>query len=188
MINLSPRLALIAAVLFIASALPVWFHVAKTPTSDECRDPEAFFLASEIANASMRKPVPRRRTSISVEGRLYTTASEPLKVLAFRSYASSRFYASPMSFGFDTMAYIIPREVRSLEVKGNVVPVHWSQYEMLGKVYIEAYLYVQGGRPVSHPLQSGLRLAVDQLISGTRPLNVLILSAVGDIDETQVLE
>jgi hypothetical protein len=59
---------------------------------------------------------------------------------------------------------------------------------MLGKVYIEAYLYVQGGRPVSHPLQSGLRLAVDQLISGTRPLNVLILSAVGDIDETQVLE
>ena len=46
MINLSPRLALIAAVLFIASALPVWFHVAKTPTSDECRDPEAFFLAS----------------------------------------------------------------------------------------------------------------------------------------------
>ena len=49
MINLSPRLALIAAVLFIASALPVWFHVAKTPTSDECRDPEAFFLASYCA-------------------------------------------------------------------------------------------------------------------------------------------
>jgi hypothetical protein len=188
MINLSPRLALIAAILFIGSALPVWFHVAKTPTSDECRDPEAFFLASEIANASMRKPVPRRRTSISVEGRLFTAASEPLKVLAFRTYASSRFYASPMSFGFDSMAYIIPREVRSFKVKGNVVPVHWSQYEMLGKVYIEAYLYVQGGRPVSHPLQSGLRLAVDQLISGTRPLNVLILSAVGDIDETQVLE
>jgi hypothetical protein len=188
MINLSPRFALIAVVLFVASALPVWFHVAKMPTNDACRDPEAFFLASEIANASMRKPVPRRRTSISVKGRLFTAASEPLDVLAFRTYSSSRFYASPMSFGFDSMAYIIPREVRSLKVKGNVIPVHWSQYEMLEKVYIEGYLYVQGGSPVSHPLQSGLRLAVDQLMNGTRPLNVLILSAVGDIDETEVLE
>lgn len=187
MTALSPRFAVAAMVLFIVSAIPVWFHQTQAPTYDSCADPDAFFLAPKLGGATMRMPQPRNRTSISVEGRMYTKASSPLNVIVFRTHESSRFYASPMSFGFDSMAYIIPREIRWLEIDGDVLPVHWSSYIMEGRVYIEAYLYVQGEQPIRHPLQSGLRLAAAQLVEGTRPLTVMIASADGDADDSPAL-
>lgn len=181
MTGLSQRFAIAAIVLMLSSAVPVWFHTLEQPTYDDCRDPDSFFRGSRIGGATMRKPVPRRRTSISVEGRMYTKAENPLAVLVFRSYQSSRFYASPMSFGFDSMSYIIPREVRWLEVGGDRLPVHWIQYEAEGEVRVEAYLYIQGGVAITHPLQSGPDLALAQLKDGTSPLTVMIAAASGSV-------
>lgn len=187
MIVLSSRFAIVIVVLLLASAIPVWIHRIEAPRYDDCGNPDAFFRAPRIGDAVMRKPEPRSHTSISVEGRIFAGTPSPVRVLAFRTDEPSRMYASPMSFGFDSMAYIIPRDVRWLDVDGGEMPVHWSQYEMQGKAHVEAYAYVQGGRPIRHPLESNLRLAVSGLFEGARPLTVLIASASAPVQEEPAL-
>lgn len=188
MTALSPRFAAAAAALFLAAAVPVWFHALSAPTYDDCRDPDRFFAATRLGGAQMEVAKHRSRASRATEGRLHARTRNAVRVRAFRTYEPSRLYASPMSFGFDSMSYLVPRETRWLETGDDILPVHWSSYEMEGIVHIEAYAYIQGGMPTWHPLQSGVALALPQLVEGTRPLTVLIVSGTGRPDEVPALE
>ncbi|MCP5043418.1 MAG: hypothetical protein GY944_20515 [bacterium] len=187
MTALSTRFAWVATARFVVGAVPVWFHAISESRYEDCSDPEAFFNAERIGGARMQLPKRAGGTAGDTKGQRYAGATHPLRVRAFRLYDVSRLYGSPMSFGYDSMGYLVGGETRQIESGDDVLPVHWSSYEMQGKVHIEAYAYAQGGIPVRHPIESGLALAWSQLLQGTRPVTVFILSAQGTPDEVPAL-
>ncbi|MDP6978415.1 MAG: hypothetical protein QF570_07420 [Myxococcota bacterium] len=176
--EVSSRYALAAAFIAIVCAIPVWFHASEAPTRDECRDPDAFFLAKRVGGAQMRD-IRRRFEAGDAKGELRTSTRNRVRVHAFRTHETFKLYGSPMSFGFDSMSYLVPRETRQIEAGDDLLPVHWSTYEMDGRVHLEAWVFAQGGKPVRHPLAAWVPLAWKQLFDGTQPLTVMIASAVG---------
>lgn len=164
--------------LLMAAAVPVNFHASTLPTQDDCVAPESFFGAQEIAGAKMKPTLDRKQNFDGADGILSIDGEAPLRVRTFRIYDAWRLYASPINYGFDTMSYLVPEKNRTLDAEGELLPIHWSSYptSVRNLVHVEAFMYVQGGVPTVHPLRSGLSLAFDQLLYGTRPLTVLMVS------------
>ena len=179
--QISQRFAGAAIALLLAAAVPVSFHALVVPVYDDCANPRAFFGAARIGGADMV-------TSSSQEverakGTLRGALPDPLAVLVMRTFSPSQLYWSPIALGFQTDLYLGAWEARWLEAGDDVLPVHWASDEAHGYARVEAYALVQGGVPVWHPVQSGLALALTQLIGGTRPVTVLMTSGFGRRDE-----
>jgi hypothetical protein len=185
--EISARFAGAAIALLVTAAVPVLFHAVTAPTYDDCANPEAFFGAARIGGADMVALGGLLNKFEGAEGQLRSGSRYHLAVRVVRTFSPSPLYASPIMFGFDTALYLHPAEARWLEAGDDVLPVHWNSYEVQRTARIEAYSFVQGGVPVWNPLQSGLALALPQLVGGTRPVTVLIVSGVGSRDELPAL-
>ncbi len=176
--ELSSRHAFAVALIAIVCAVPVWYHATAAPKRDDCRDPNAFFTAKRLGGAEMQD-IQWRFEAGDAKGHLRTPTRNRIRVRAFRMFDAWRMYGSPMTFGFDSMSYLVPRELRSIEAGPDRLPVHWSTFEMDGKVHLEAWFFAQGSRPVSHPIAAWASMAWQQLFEGSEPLTVMIVSAVG---------
>ncbi len=175
---ISSRYAMIAALISIVAAIPVWFHAIEAPTRDTCRDPDAFFAAERIGGAKT-EAICRPLEAGEAKGELRTHKGERVYVHVFRIAEVSKLYGSPMSFGFDSMAYLVPRETRTLEVDGDTLLLQWGAFEIDGQSRLEAWMFAQGDTPIRHPFEAWVRLAWRQLFEGSEPLTVMISSAVG---------
>jgi hypothetical protein len=180
---ISPRFAGAAIALLVAAAVPVWFHAVTVPTYDDCANPEAFFGAARIGGADMVTLEGLMTEVEGAEGQLRGGSQYRLAVRVVRSFSPSLLYASPIRFGFDSMLYLHPGEARWLEAGDDVLPVHWNSYEGQRTTRIEAHSFFHGGVPVWHPPRPGLALALRQLVGGTRPVTVLIVSGVASRDD-----
>lgn len=172
---LSPRHAPAALVLMVLSAIPVWLHAAAAPVHDDCADPEAVFEAAQIGGARRTEPTVSVPNDGFFEGRVPVRTSV-VSVRVVRSFVPFTLYWTPTGLGFDRMIHLQSAELRRLQAGDDVLPVHWRWRLAQRGVRVEAYLYVHGGRPVRHPIQSGLALALPQLASGTRPITILLVS------------
>ena len=185
---LSPRLAAAAVALLLVTAAPVWFHALTAPTQDTCGYAAGFFGAGEIGGARV---VPWEQMPPRIEGvqaKLSAGTGHPLSVRVFRTFEPSLLYGSPIKFGFETLLYLQPTEVRELRAGDDVLPAHFSSYLDRTHSRVEAYVYAQRGMPVRHPVQSGLALGLDQLTGGTHSLDVFIVSGFGSRAELADLE
>lgn len=170
----SSRHALAAAALLLIAAAPVWFHAAVAPTYDDCARPEAFFGASRIGGVAVGAPSDSLHHVQHVQGGT-EVQGRAISFRVVRSFDPSSFYWRPIAFGFDTLLYLQPAELERVEAGDDVLPVHWSVDASQSLSRLEGYAYVQGGEPVRHPVRSGLALALPQLVTGTRPVTLLVV-------------
>lgn len=187
MIELSNRYALATALVLSLLAIPVWFHELEAPVADDCADPNAFFLANKIGSAQ-RKSIQWQFEAGDAKGAIPSRAGVQIRVRVFRMLEAWKLYGSPMSFGFDSMSYLVPREQRIVPVGDAQLPVQWSRFELDGQGYLEAWTFAQGGRPLWHPLEGWPSQALAQLLDGTRPTTVMIASAIGPPEAVEGLD
>lgn len=173
MIGLSPRFAVAAGALLLCAALPVLLHAGLRPVRDDCRDPDAFFGAPRIAGAEVSRVVTEDGAASGVEGELERV---PLQVKVLRTFEPFRFYARPLEYGFRTHLYVDAARTRYVEAGDDRLALHWRTNAWSDLIEFEGYGLAQGGRPVWHPIESGLALAGSQLLSGTQPVTLFIVS------------
>jgi hypothetical protein len=186
---LSARYALAAFALLLASALPVWLHAAIAPVHEDCAGYPAFVAAPRIGGAESVPPTNAiKRTKIDAEGRLRLSSRVVLSTRVVRRFDSWRFVSTPIAFGFNPLRHLEGGVLRWIDADGDRLPVRWNAGQDARTAQIEAYVYVQAGRPVTHPLRSSLALALPQLVGGTRPITLLLVSGVATPDEREALD
>jgi len=185
--EVSSRYSLAAAVFVALCAIPVWYHALEAPVSDECRDPNAFFLSKRLGTAIAIQNQWRFEEG-DAKGRVLARSGERLRVRIFRVREVSKLYGSPMSFGYDSMSYLVPRELRPIEVDGTTLPVHWSRFDMDGEGHLEAWTFAMGDEPLRHPFGAWAGHAWTRLFGGNQPLTVMIASAVARPENMENLE
>jgi hypothetical protein len=186
-IALSPRFAVAAATLLLCAAPPVWLHAIVAPVHDDCAAPEAFFGSGRIAGAAV-EPVELAKGAVTgAEGELARPGRPPFSVRVLRTFDPVRLYSRPSSYGIRSELYLSAAKTRRLPVGDDVLPVHWRTHRWSDRIEFEAYALSQGGMPVWHPLRSGLALAGEQLLSGTRPVDVFIVSGAGNLEDFETI-
>lgn len=188
MISLSPRHAPAAIALLLASAVPVWLHAAGAPTHDDCAYAPAILQARQIGGAVAVEPAPIFSPDDVFEGVLRDPErSLALSVRVYRTFEPFVLYWRPIDVGFNRLLHLQAADQYWVEAGDDRLPVHSSSRVDFRNAQVEAYVYVQGGRPVRHPVQSGMALGLDQLIHGTRPVWLLLASGTSDRDGTAML-
>lgn len=187
MIALSPRFAVAAAALLLCAAPPVWLHAIAAPVHDDCVAPQAFFASGHIAGAPV-EPVELAKGAVTgAEGELPRPSRPPFSVRVLRTFEPVRLYSRPTSYGIRSELYLSGAETRRVPAGDDVLPVHWRTRRWSDRIEFEAYTLSQGGMPVRHPLRSGLALAARQLLSGTRPVDVFIVSGGGNVEDFEAM-
>ena len=185
--EISSRYSLPATIVLLLCAVPVWFHTRSEPERDACVDANAFFLDHKIGTAVNTRNQWRFRAG-DAQGRIATPFGHPVQVRVFRTFEASKLYGSPMSFGFDSMSYLVPREIRSIEAGEWVLPVQWSHFEMDGVAHLEAWTFAYDDEPTFHPLAAWWGRTWRHLVDGSTPLTVMIASAQGRPEQIERLE
>ena len=75
-------------------------------------------------------------------------------------------------------------ELRELRVGSDALPVHRVFDDSLGKIRLTRYYVVHGVRPVAHLLRSGIATAWQQLLHGTLPVTVFVVTGTAETAET----
>ena len=192
MIPLSPRYLPPLLVLLVLAAIPVTIHRAGVLQSDDCRDPEAL-QATERIRGSRPDPSARERISNalvqwSVGGvRIGPGGRQELRYRIVRSYDASDLYNDPLKFleqPFDPDR----TEFSWRETRGERLPVYVATLHRGGWVQLAVYMFVAGSGPVASPLLMELESALPQLLSGSRPSTLLMVSGIAPRQRRQEIE
>ncbi len=182
MIPLSTRYLVALLVLLVLAAIPVTIHGMGVLRSDDCRDPEALQATERIPGS---RPYPNARKWIatplvqwSVGGvRNGSGGATELDYRIVRSYDASDLYNYPLKFveqPFDPDR----TEFAWRDAKGERLPVYVATLHRHGSVQLAVYMFVARAGPVASPLRMELESALPQLIFGSRPSTLLMVSGI----------
>ena len=193
MIPLSTRYLLPLLALLVLAAIPVTIHGVGVLRSDDCRDPEAL-QATERIPGSQPDPSAREWTATPLvqwsvgEVRIGPGGRPGLRYRIVRSYDASDLYDHPLKFlkqPFDPDRTAFSWR----EAKGERLPVYVASLHRRGRwVQLAIYMFVAGSGPVASPLRTELESTLPQLLSGSRPSTLLMVSGFAPRQRRQEVE
>ncbi len=183
MIALARRYGTASLALLGIALLAVALHHATAARFDPCADPAQLTQLEAFGPLhSVRKDVDvgSGRPPLWVEGRLPPRgrAGRPVLFRFIRIDAPHAFYHKFEPFLIDPVLPEDRSELRPLRVGSDVLPVHRSYDDSSDLIRITRYFFVQGTQPVSHPFPGGLAIAWDQLVRGTQPVGLFVVTGV----------
>ncbi len=193
MIPLSPRYLPPLLVLLVLAAIPVTIHGVGVLRSDDCRDPEALQSTERIPGSqpdpSAREWFSRALVQWSVGGvRIGPGGRQELRYRIVRSYDAGELYNYPLKFveqPFDPDR----TEFSWREAQGERLPVYVASLHRRGRwVQLAIYMFVAGSGPVASPLRTELESTLPQLLSGSRPSTLLMVSGIAPRQRRQEIE
>jgi hypothetical protein len=192
-IPLSTRYLVALLFLLVLAAIPVTIHGMGVLRSDDCRDPEAL-QATERIPGSRPYPNARKWTATplvqwSVGGvRNGPGGATELDYRIVRSYDAGDLYSFPLKFlnqPFDPDR----TEFSWRETRGERLPVYVASSHRRGWwVQLAIYVFIAGSEPVASPLRTELESALPQLLSGSRPSTLMMVSGIAPRRRRQEIE
>ena len=193
-IAVSQRFAPAVAALALLTSVPTVWHAFAAPVSDSCLDARAFFEAESIAGGRVSG---RDRGTGDPNGTRWlegTIASGSARVgaLRFRIYRTFEpvdLYGSSAVRGLDASFPSSEATVlEELDVDGVRLPVHWLSDRFGPNLRVRAHAFIHDGAPVAHPFTPGIAGALPQLLSGTRPVTLLLVQGVSGVEAGAEME
>jgi hypothetical protein len=183
-IPLARRFSLAALSLFALAALPIWLHRTAGGTSDPCSNPAQLRHLAAFGNVHSARKIDEHEVSIHtlwVEGKLPPFAhGRPLGFRLVRGVDPSAFYGDLHAYFFASPLPEDSREVRALNAGSDVLPVHHQSDSSTTQLKLTQYFFALGLEPVTHPFSGGLSLALDQLVRGTQPITLFLISGTAN--------
>jgi hypothetical protein len=183
-IPLSPRYLPPLLVLLVLAAIPVTIHRVGVMRFDDCRDPEALQATERIPGSQPDPNAPEWTAKALVQWsvgaiRIGPGGGPELRYRIVRSYDASDLYTYPLKF-LDASFAVDPdrTEFAWREAQGERLPVYVATLHRRDWVQLAIYMFVAGSGPVASPLRMEIESALPQLLSGTRPSTLLMVSGV----------
>jgi hypothetical protein len=188
-IPLARRYAVAGLALMVLAAVPVWLHGATGMTADPCARPEALerLRAFGVAPVSKHDAIHANQVlSLWVEAKL-----EPLAPRKLPPWGRLVRHSDPFVFygRLDRFAFspLLPKDrtsTRRLAVGSDELIVHERVDTTTGVQRLLLYFFAQGMRPISHPFTGGISSALSQVLHGTEPITLVVVSGIAD-DESR---
>ena len=192
-----PRAQLVRVVPLVllgVALVPVAVHSHRGVDADDCGNPQGLRETTRIEGSRPGEEQPRRRSSHQIQwstGRVASGAPgvEPLEFHLLRSFDPRRIYVHPH-------VVIDPRfepdefRLEWLDAGNERIPIQMLEAPdpSRGRVRRAALLYVYGGRPVEDPFWAQLRSALPQVLEGTRPLTLFLVTGGAPPDRIEAVE
>jgi hypothetical protein len=188
MIPLSDRHALPVIVAMFLLAIPIGYQALLRPRVDDCasparlREPDLFPFSTRDDDPPGRPP---RYAIEGGQGELLIDRPWTMRPRwrLERSYDLTELHFEPRSFSNFFPERTVETLVRS--ANGVDLPIHTVVEESKELWHFGAYLYVFGGRPVRRPLVASLHHAIQQIIGGALPLNMIVVEGGSKIEHAR---
>ena len=191
MIPLARRYNGATLALLAAAALALGLHRAFAAHFDPCADPaqllqldaygHGFTVSDHLATGDW---YPQRRVDGSLPPAV--PGGSPLWFRVARAESPHPIYRP--TFLIVTLLPEDRSELREQRVGSDVLPVHRVFDDSLGEIRITRYVLVQGLSPVAHLLPSGIASALPQLLHGTLPVTVFVVTGIADTATLSAVE
>ncbi len=185
MIPISKRYGLPLLALLVAVALPVGFLNLAPRRIDDCIDPGAFFDLERIDErftSTLEKPEGEASRPNHARARIEppTPRSAELQIVARLDYGLSGRYQHPAS---TILSRLEPdrSELRWVESGGDRIPIHLDYQQIDAGVRFAAYFFAHAGKPVVGPFRTRIRSAPRELLRGTRPILMVVVSGTSGL-------
>jgi len=188
---LSGRYALLLLAAALVTAVPIGLHSLSRLDRDDCVDPGALRFTLLIQGSqpvAEDTPLPRRMLQRSLGSVGAGVRGIPaLEYAILRSFEPVRLVQRPARFvagRFDAQG----QELVWTERDGEWLPIHWTFERTRSLPLFVAYFFVYGSRPVAHPLLALLGSAPARLLTGARPLTLVVIAGQappGDLDAVE---
>ena len=184
MTPVSPRYLPPLLVLLVLAAIPVTIHGVGVLRFDDCRDPEAFQATERIPGSQPDPNAPAWILKGLVQWSVGAVRAGPgggqdLRYRIVRSYDASDLYTYPLKFLGPSFSLDPDRtEFAWREAQGERLPVYVATLHGRDRVQLAIYMFVAGSGPVASPLRMEIEFALPQLLSGSRPSTLLIVSGI----------
>lgn len=182
MTSLSPRFAVPLLTLFTLALIPVIIHTYFIAPKDDCANPAALAaifqgdeiddseIGAEDENSVERDVLQMIRRKLKPRG----ANRVPLEFVVARTTNPIFLYTRPIRFLFKKFE----ADEQFLEWVGTGdqrLPVHFVVDDAQGVVRMVAYTFLYGSEAVARPFIAQIGSAGPQLMSGTRPLTLLLI-------------
>lgn len=188
MIALSSRHARWLVVLLGAALIPLLLEQVRPRRHDDCRNPDMLTLTLAIPGSK-----PTRSTAARAAERPRGISDADLTLWAEGEIENPQDQRSPLRFwmvrSFDPAAVAPLRllqgsfdpethEVRQLETKVGVMPVHVAIDRTRSPSRVVAWAFAYDGRPAADVFPALLRAAPQRLLTGTVPVTLLLVDGI----------
>lgn len=199
MIALSTRHARWLVLLLGAALLPVVLEEVRPRRHDDCRNPDMLTLTLAIPgskptrSATRRAPAQPRGGASREDFTLWTQgeienpvdARNALRFWMIRSYDPDAI--SPRAYlegEFDPEQH----DVRELETKEGVLPVHVATDRTRNPVRVVAWAFAYDGRPTAELFPALLRAAPGRLLNGSVPMTLFLVDGAAHESDAETVD
>jgi hypothetical protein len=180
--------------ILLATLLPVVHHAYGDANRDDCADPAGLLAAYRIEGT--RDEAERWDKHVNgwiqwTEGEINAERDdvEALNFRIIRTFRGRRAYLRPTSFLPEKLEpdHI---ELQWIDVDGERVPIHVGTVFQHSKrsMKLAAYMFVYGGEPVAHPFREQLASAIPQVVGGTQPVTLFMVSGFAKRNQMESIE
>ncbi|MDJ0868229.1 MAG: hypothetical protein QNK03_19135 [Myxococcota bacterium] len=176
MIPISRRFYWLVIVLLAAASVPVVTHGIGRYRNEDCADPEAFRDALRIEGtlSAEQRAISSRSTRVQwTSGEVEGHGRPTFQIV--RSFRARWLSERPSSL-VEPQIEAERQNVDEIEVDGRTLPIRMVYDETGARKRLVAFLFVYAGEPVARPLVAQLRSGFSQLLHGTRPLTLFLIS------------
>lgn len=180
------------AALLVAALVPAAWNTLHPRRVDPCRNPGALIATSLIPDTRPGPEQWSRRNADVIQWSEGTVpvpqdAREPLHFQIVRSYDARSLYGQPLELAFHKVE-AEDHELIRVGSGESQATIHLVHDHTQARSRMIAYLYVYGNRPVSSPLLYQLSVAPWVVVSGRRPLTILLIAGTAPHRHTEAAD